>query len=120
MTRGGTPAEAMPVMRAVGVSPCFFTAASEAISMAAAPSLTPEALPAVIVPGWRTNGLSLASASAVVSGRRCSSLLDRDRAGLAARHHHRLDLLGKESRACAFAARCCERSAKASWSLRAT
>ena len=30
------------------MSPCFFTAASDAISIAAAPSLTPEALPAVI------------------------------------------------------------------------
>ncbi len=29
--------------------------------MAAAPSLTPEALPAVMVPGLRTNGLSLAN-----------------------------------------------------------
>ena len=44
------------------------------LGMAAAPSLTPEALPAVIVPGLRTNGLSLVSASSVVSGRGCSSL----------------------------------------------
>ena len=42
--------------------------------IAAAPSLTPDALPAVTVPGLRANGLSLASASSVVSGRRCSSL----------------------------------------------
>ena len=53
MTRGGTPAEAMPMMRAYGVRPCFFTAASEAMIIAAAPSLTPEALPAVMVPGLR-------------------------------------------------------------------
>jgi hypothetical protein len=44
-------------MRARGVRPCFFTAASEARIIAAAPSLTPEALPAVTVPG-RTMRLS--------------------------------------------------------------
>ena len=60
-------------MRARGVSPCRFAAASEAMIIAAAPSLTPEALPAVTVPGLRTNGLSLASPSSVVSGRGCSS-----------------------------------------------
>jgi acetyl-CoA acetyltransferase len=47
MIRGGTAADASPRMRARGVSPCFFTAASEAKIIAAAPSLTPEALPAV-------------------------------------------------------------------------
>ena len=66
--------------------------------IAAAPSLTPEALPAVTVPGSRTKFFSLASASSVVSGRRCSSLLDRDRPGFAARHDHRLDLLVEETR----------------------
>ena len=65
--------------------------------MAAAPSLTPDALPAVIVPGLRTNGLSLASASSVVSGRGCSSLSTVDRPGLAARHLDRHDLLGEDS-----------------------
>ena len=42
--------------------------------MAAAPSLTPDALPAVIVPGLRTKGFSFASPSSVVSARGCSSL----------------------------------------------
>ena len=51
-----------------------------------------------MVPGLRANGFSLASASAVVSGRRCSSLAHGDRPGLAARHDHRLDLLGEEAR----------------------
>src|SRR5256885_2071479 len=37
--------------------------------MAAAPSFTPEALPAVIVPGVRTDGFSFARASSVVSTR---------------------------------------------------
>ncbi|MEM7722605.1 MAG: FAD-dependent oxidoreductase, partial [Pseudomonadota bacterium] len=38
---GGTPAVAMPAIRALGVRPCFFTAVSEAKITAAAPSLTP-------------------------------------------------------------------------------
>src|SRR5438477_285562 len=46
MMRGGTAAEANPRIRARGVSPCFFTAASDARIIAAAPSLTPDALPA--------------------------------------------------------------------------
>jgi len=36
--------------------------------------LTPEALPAVTVPGLRTIGFSFESPSSVVSGRGCSSL----------------------------------------------
>src|SRR3569623_118421 len=73
MLRGGTAADAMPRMRARGVSPCAFAAASDATMSAAAPSLTPEALPAVTVPGLRNGVLSLASCSSVVSGRGCSS-----------------------------------------------
>ena len=51
MMRGATPAAAMPSdARAMGVSPWRFAAASLAMSNAAAPSLNPEALPAVTVP----------------------------------------------------------------------
>ena len=74
MMRGGTAAEASPRIRARGVRPCFFTAASDARIIAAAPSLTPEALPAVTVPGLRTIGFSFVRPSSVVSGRGCSSL----------------------------------------------
>ena len=74
MMRGGTAADASPRMRARGVSPCFFTAASEARIIAAAPSLTPDALPAVTVPGLRTIGFNFVRPSSVVSGRGCSSL----------------------------------------------
>ncbi|MOA55614.1 hypothetical protein D3C78_1794380 [compost metagenome] len=73
MTRGATPPLAMPRTRARGVRPCFFTAAAEARIIAAAPSFTPEALPAVTVLSGPLTGLSLVSASSVVSGRRCSS-----------------------------------------------
>ena len=50
---------------------------------AAAPSLTPEALPAVTLPSARTMPPSLASASSVVSGRGCSSVCDAGHAAFA-------------------------------------
>ena len=74
ITRGATPAVAMPTTRARGVRPYLAAMASLASSSAAAPSFTPLALPAVTVPSGRTTPLSLASASRLVS-RGCSSLL---------------------------------------------
>ena len=71
--RGATPAAAAATTRALGVKPCRFSAASEASSNAQAPSFTPEAFPAVIVPVGFTTGFSFESASSVVSGRGCSS-----------------------------------------------
>ena len=47
MMRGARPAAAMPSTRARGFRPCSLAAASEASSTAQAPSLTPDALPAV-------------------------------------------------------------------------
>ncbi len=88
--------------------------------IAAAPSLTPEALPAVMVPGLRTNAFSLASPSAVVSGRRCSSWLTVTGPALPPGTTTGSISSLKKPAACALAARCCERSANASWSLRAT
>jgi hypothetical protein len=72
MMRGGTPAVAMPMTRARGVRPWRAAAPSLASSSAQAPSLTPDALPAVTLPSGRTTPLSLASASSEVS-RGCSS-----------------------------------------------
>ena len=51
MMRGGTPAVAAPTMRTNGFSPCRAAARSLASSSATAPSLMPDALPAVTVPG---------------------------------------------------------------------
>ena len=74
MMRGGTPAVAAATMRARGVSPCRFAASALATMTAQAPSFTPLALPAVTLPPSLRKGVgSLASASSVVSGRRCSS-----------------------------------------------
>ncbi len=74
MMRGGTPAVAIPRSRAIGLNPYLPTARSLAISSATAPSLMPDALPAVTLPSGLTTPFSLASASSVVS-RGCSSLL---------------------------------------------
>ena len=69
ITRGATPAEATPTTRALIVKPSRTANRSDAMIMAAAPSLIPEELPAVTVPPGRNTGLSLASCSSVVSGR---------------------------------------------------
>ena len=73
--RGGTPAVAAPTTRARGFRPYSFTAASEATMSAAAPSLTPDALPAVTELDGPNSAGNLASVSSVVSGRGCSSIL---------------------------------------------
>jgi hypothetical protein len=69
MIRGGTPATAPPSTRARGVRPLRLAASSLAMTIAAAPSLTPEALPAVTVPSAERSGFSLASASRLVCAR---------------------------------------------------
>jgi len=69
MIRGATPAAAAATILALGVKPCRFKATSEASNSAQAPSLIPEALPAVIVPFGFTTGFNLESACSVVSGR---------------------------------------------------
>ena len=73
ITRGATPALAAPMMRANGLRAYFSTDFSEAISKAAAPSLTPEELPAVTVPSLRKSVGNFASFSTVVPARGCSS-----------------------------------------------
>ena len=72
ITRGATPAVASPRMRARGTRPKRFALSSSAIRSAAAPSFTPDALPAVTLPSGRTTPFSFASASMLVS-RGCSS-----------------------------------------------
>jgi hypothetical protein len=117
ITRGATPAVAMPTMRARGVRPYCAAVASSASSSAQAPSFTPEALPAVTVPSGRTTGFSLASASRLVS-RGCSSCANHDRLAFFWGISHRHDLrrsTGLPARATAFSWLA---SAKASWSSR--
>jgi len=71
MIRGATPAAAAATTRALGLNPCRFSATSEDKSNAQAPSFTPEAFPAVIVPFGFTTGFNFESASSVVYGRGC-------------------------------------------------
>jgi hypothetical protein len=68
MTEGSTPAWAHEIIRAMGVVSLWRASAKDMSTTAAAPSLIPEAFPAVTVPvpSWRKHGLSLVSASNVV------------------------------------------------------
>jgi hypothetical protein len=73
ITRGSTPATAEPTKAPSGSAPRPRARSSEAITSAAAPSLIPLEFPAVTVPLSRKAGRRLASFSAEVSGRGCSS-----------------------------------------------
>ena len=74
MMRGSTPTVVAPMILARGFKPYCATASSEATNTAAAPSLMPEALPAVTVPSALTTPLSLAKVSNVVEARGKPSL----------------------------------------------
>ena len=117
MMRGATPATAMPSTRARGVRPCVFAALALASSRAHAPSLTPEALPAVMVPLGRTMGLSLPSASSEVS-RGCSSFETTTASPFFCGTVTGVISASKKPRFCASTAFSWERSAIASWSAR--
>ena len=78
---------------------------SEASSKAAAPSLTPEALPAVTVP-FLNSGLRDASVSRVVSGRGCSSVSTMT---VPLRVAISTATISRASRSAARAVFCCER-----------
>ena len=102
---------------ASGSRPKRSTAASEATSRAAAPSLTPEALPAVTLPPSRNGARSLASLSRLVR-RGCSSFPTRISSPRRCGTGMATISLARRPFSCAAAARCCERRAKASWSAR--
>ena len=74
MYLGSTPATAHATRRPSGFKPRALAKSSPAITVAAAPSTIPEALPAVTSPSFLKYGLRLSSTSSVVSGRMCSSL----------------------------------------------
>ena len=59
MTAGSTPAVAQEAMRASGVRPRFSASLALISTSAAAPSLRPDALPAVTVPSFENAGFSL-------------------------------------------------------------
>ena len=70
---GSSAATPRPAMRASGARPIRSAAASLPTTRADAPSLSGEALPAVIVPSGRKEGFSPASVSGVLPGRMLSS-----------------------------------------------
>ena len=74
MMSGSTPQTPPETMRAIGVSPAFLAASADATTTAAAPSLMPDALPAVTVPFFSNRATSFCKISSVVSARMCSSL----------------------------------------------
>ncbi len=74
MIAGSTPAEAQSMMRASGLRPSSLAFSADITTTAAAPSLMPEALPAVTVPFLMKAGRSLAKVSMVQFGRMNSSL----------------------------------------------
>src|SRR5919204_320904 len=100
ITRGSTPATALATKRPSGSTPSARAFSSLATTSAAAPSLIPLALPAVTVPSRRKAGFSVASFSAVVSGRGCSS-----RASPSTERSS----VSKRPASTAAAQRCCER-----------
>ena len=71
-SRAETP---LDTMRASGVMPSSLALVSDITMTAAAPSLSGQALPAVMVPPSRNTGLSAASPSTVVPSRGPSSLV---------------------------------------------
>ena len=74
MIAGSTPAVAQEAMRASGSMPRFSASSAVISTTAAAPSLRPEALPAVTVPSLEKAGRSFCIASIVAPGRIYSSL----------------------------------------------
>ena len=114
MMRGSTPTTAEDTMRVFGVRSKRAAASSEASRSAHAPSLMPEALPAVTVPPSRKAGRSFASTSGVVPGRMNSSASKTS--GGAFRRGTSTGVISraKRPRSRASAAFACDRAAKRS------
>ena len=122
MMRGSTPALAMPSTRARAGEPVLLAPHQWRPRIkAAAPSFTPDALPAVTgAVRAHDRGFSLARSPAVVSARGCWSL-PRRRSARHARPAHRPARSPREEPVrLGLAARCWLRRAKASWSARDT
>ncbi len=77
ITRGSTPADAHPMSRAIGARSSAAALRPDISTSAAPPSVMPDEVPAVMMPGLPSTlpntGGSFRSCSIVVSGRGCSS-----------------------------------------------
>ena len=74
MISGDSPVTPVETIRASGVTPSSRARVSDMMITAAAPSLSGQQLPAVIVPSGRNTGLSWDTASRVTPGRGPSSV----------------------------------------------
>ena len=81
MISGDRPVTAVDTMRASGVRPSSLALVSLMMTTAAAPSLSGQQLPAVMVPSGRNTGLSCETASSVTPARGPSSRLTVDPSG---------------------------------------
>ena len=120
MTDGSTPATEVATIRASGFRPSARARPASMMSSAAAPSLMPDAFPAVTLPPSVNAGRNFARLAASVSGRGCSSLSTSSASPFRCAMR-----TGTISSACtplfaAAAARRCDSSANASCSSRET
>ena len=116
MISGSMAVTALATMRASGAMPSAFARSLLITTTAAAPSLSGQALPAVMRPSSRKAGLSLPSASAVVPRRGPSSVATATPDGVVTGVISR----AKKPSSCDATARCCESAEKASMSARET
>ena len=118
MMAGSTPALLYAAIVTIGVKPNSLAFASLITNTAAAPSLRPEAFPAVTVPSRSKAGRSLAKPSAVVPGLGYSSVSKTigspRRCGISTGTNSSAKTLSLS----ACSARDCEVAANASWSSR--
>ncbi len=117
MIAGSTPVVAHDTMRASGFTPRFLASSALINTKAAAPSLMPEALPAVTEPSLAKAGRSLANDSAVVPWRGNSSVSTTTSPLRVFTVTATISSL-KRPDFCAASALFCEEAAKASWSAR--
>src|SRR5690348_7368442 len=117
MIAGSTPVVAHDTIFASGLIPRFFASSALISTSAAAPSLMPEALPAVTEPSLLKAGRSLASVSAVVPWRGNSSVSTTTSPLRVFTVTGTISSL-KRPRFCAASALFCDEAAKASCSAR--
>ncbi len=116
MISGDRPVTAVETMRASGVSPSSAALVSLMTTTADAPSLSGQALPAVMRPSGRNTGLRPDIPSTVVPLRGPSSVLTTVPSGVVTGVISR----AKKPSSMAFSARFCERAANSSISCRVT
>ena len=93
MIAGSTPVDANDRIFASGFRPSFAARSAVATTTAAAPSLMPDALPAVTVPSFLKAGFNAGQLFGRRAGARIFVGVERDRIALLLRNLHRNDLV---------------------------